>query len=741
MMNTTVTRGEAEGIVIATGEKTEVGMMNKLIAEVDEPSHFETVLNQMLVVLILTGVLANCIIISYMVSQELPVLSIMSFNVVLLIASIPIALRVVCVSVLAVGCRELAQEGAIVSRLSAIEELAGMTVLCSDKTGTLTLNKMQLEPNLHLFNNHKLSKATLQSLQGQDCLFLALLATKWWEPPRDAIDTLVHANVKKAGLDQYEHVDFLPFDPSIKRTAASIKDNATGQVVHVCKGAPNILLEMCDEKEAIREEFEAIVEDLASRGIRSLAVMKSSKQQGINLDEPNPATDAWEMVGIITFLDPPRPDTKRTIEAVAHLGSTTKMITGDHQLIAKETARVLGMVSGEDKENPVILTIKDLPDLDISEMSTSKELGDKYGDLCANADGFAGVFPQHKFLIVQSLRQQDKIVGMTGDGVNDAPALKRADVGIAVMGATDAARASSDIVLTREGLSTIALAILVSRKIFARMQNFVIYRVACTWQLLFFFLIGCLTVRPVDFNANWPAFFSIPVIALVTITILNDGTIISVAFDNVKSSVEPEKWDLPCLFVISSSIGGTALISSLILLQWGLDSADEKGYFGRLGLSPLEYGQLMTMMYLKVSLSDYLSLFNARTRSWMWTRVPSTTVVAAGALATAAATLLAVAWPFGCGMDSIELDLVAFVWAYTLLASLVQDAAKMVTYATLQSFGLVPDTPNAKSEDLMSYLENAKAGSLEEPEFVVPVNPAMKDASDDTEKTPLLSSP
>jgi len=285
--------------------------------------------------------------------------------------------------------------------------------------------------------------------------------------------------------------------------------------------------------------------------------------------------------------------------------------------------------------------------------------------------------------------------------------LKRADVGIAVKGATDAARASSDIVLTREGLSTIAVAILVSRKIFARMQNFVIYRVACTWQLLFFFLVSCIMVQPNFYRSDWPEHFSMPVIALVTITILNDGTIISVAFDNVKSSVSPEKWDLPALFAISSSIGFVALISSLLLLQAGMNSNFVGGWFDTLGIPPLEYGQLMTMMYLKVSLSDYLSLFNARTRSWMWSRPPSSTVVVAGIFATTVATLLSIAWPFGCGMASIPPELALIVWVYTVGFAFLQDAAKVATYSGLQMYGMMPEKGNAKSEDIMNYLENS----------------------------------
>lgn len=738
MMSTTVSRGEAEAVVVGTGLNTEYGKTQRLIQDVAETSNFERVLQNMLVVLIAMGVIANTMIVIFMANEGIPVLEILSFNVVLLIASIPVALRVVCVSTLAVGCRELAQEGAIVSRLSAIEELAGMTVLCSDKTGTLTLNKMQLQDKIHVYNQGVSSLAELDSTAGQRLLFQCALATKWWEPPRDAIDKLVHDATagSKSKLDLYEQVDFLPFDPSIKRTAVKVKDKTSGRSVAICKGAPAILLDMCCDKDAIKDTFQMTVRDLASRGVRCLAIIEATEGvESLNLEEPS-SSDRWRMTGILTFLDPPRPDTKRTVHTVAELGAVTKMITGDDHLIAAETARVLGMTKPGEK--PDILLHTDLPDLDVGELQTAEDLGEKYGPKCMSADGFAGVFPAHKYLIVQALRQLGHIVGMTGDGVNDAPALKRADIGIAVMGATDAARASSDIVLTREGLSTIAVAILVARQIFARMQNFIIYRVACTWQLLFFFLITCMTTFPNQFRTDWPAHFSMPVISLVTITILNDGTIISVAFDNVRTSVCPEKWNLKSLFFISSSIGFPALLSSLALLYAGLDSGRPESLFGALGLEPLEYGQLMTMMYLKVSLSDYLSLFNARTRSWMWSRSPSPAVLGAGALATALATLLSAYWPFGSQMMSISWPLILTVWAYTLVASFFQDVSKMAMYKGLAMAGMVDNVKTVKNEDVIKFLKDKEGSDSGIPIFEDYV-PYDATAANINESKPLLA--
>jgi len=707
-LSTTVVRGEAEAIVIATGANTECGKMQGLINSVEEKGHFETILDRMLIILITTGLVVNLIIIVYMAVISVAALEILSFNIVLLIGSIPIALRVVCVSTLAFGCRELAADGAIVSRMNAIEELAGMTVLCSDKTGTLTINKMQLQPECSIFHETGGGNRPLESPEGRELLFSAVLATKWWEPPRDAIDTLVW-NSQKHRMDElmehYEQVDFLPFDPSIKKTAATVQDRRTGQSFSVCKGAPNILLGMCANQEAIQNEFNMVVTDLASRGIRALAVIKNDG--AIELDSED-ADGSWQMIGILTFLDPCRPDTKVTVETVSSMGVGVKMITGDHFLIAKETARTLGLVGHpEHSKEPVIYKDTELPDLEMKELQTAKDLGVRYGSQIEMADGFAGVFPAQKYLIVQVLRQGGHIVGMTGDGVNDAPALKRADVGIAVMGATDAAKSASDIILTKPGLSTIATAMIASRRVFARMQNFIIYRVACTAQLLFFFMIACLFFSPNSYNKEWPSYFTTPVISLVTVTILNDGTIISVAFDNVNVGRKPQKWNLPAMFVVSASIGGVALVSSLLLLEAGLHSGSKGSMFHHLGLPALTFGQLMTMMYLKVSLSDYLSLFNARTRSWMWSRRPSYIVVVAGMFATTVATGLSLYWPFGSGMEGIPPSLAAWIWVYTIVCSLLQDLAKVGTYFVLSRLNCIDPVDEVDADLLCAQLIGA----------------------------------
>jgi hypothetical protein len=324
----------------------------------------------------------------------------------------------------------------------------------------------------------------------------------------------------------------MPFDPIVKRTEGSVLDKSINKKYKTTKGAPHIILKLTHNEEVIRK-CEADVTSLGQRGIRALAVAKTNEK------------DEWEMLGLLTFLDPPRHDTKETIHRAMSYGVEVKMITGDHLLIAMETARMLDLgdkIIGRPGVIPRIRGAENLPMLDPVTKKAPPNMVEQYGDYIRHGHGFAQVFPEHKFLIVQCLREAGFKTGMTGDGVNDAPALKRADVGIAVAGATDAARAAADIVLTEEGLSTIVEGIIISRCIFQRMKNFITYRIAATLQLLVFFFFAVLTMQPekyqkrYDFDddglddavkggaPDWPQFFTMPVLLLMLITLLNDGT-------------------------------------------------------------------------------------------------------------------------------------------------------------------------------------------------------------------------
>eukprot|EP01032_Pedospumella_encystans_P009783 gene9783-biopygen8139 len=513
----------------------------------------------------------------------------------------------------------------------------------------------------------------------------------------------------------------MPFDPIVKRTEGTVRETATGRTYKTTKGAPHVILDVVKStcrKEAAFEAFHAQVEEvvfgLGERGIRSLAVAKTNDR------------GQWVFLGMLTFLDPPRPDTKQTIEEAQRYGVAVKMITGDHLLIARETARVLGM--GDYVTNADLL-----PALDPSTKKRPPNLARDYGDMCLSVDAFAQVFPEHKYLIVECLRELGYKVGMTGDGVNDAPALKRADVGIAVAGATDAARAAADIVLTRPGLSTIVEGIIIARRIFVRISNFLTYRISATLQLLFFFFIAVFAFKPIDYMPAgwetlpnfpdthlWPEYFHIPVLLLMLITLLNDGTLIAIGYDHTKARDTPEKWNLRVLFLVSSVMAAVSCLSSLILLYLSLASWEHGNVYQAFGIGGLSFGQITTSIYLKVSISDFLTLFSARTGpNWFWTTAPAPILLGAGCLALTASTIIACVWP-DSRPDNVRTlglarrpsyALALYIWLYCLVWYLVQDAAKVGTYRLLKKYNIFGYNDTGKlimPESALKYMEDHK---------------------------------
>ena len=577
-----------------------------------------------------------------------------------------------------------------------------MNMLCSDKTGTLTLNKMAIQDFTPCF---------VANMDQASVLHHAALAARWNEPPKDALDTLVLHAADLGALEAFEQLDYMPFDPHIKRTEATVK-GPKGPVFKVAKGAPDVLLKLLPQDGSaagVTEAVERCVEELAHRGIRSLAVARTDFR------------GRWEMLGMLTFLDPPRPDTAETLRRAREYGVEVKVITGDHKAIAKETCRQLGLGDS-------ILGPDGLPEL--TEDGRAPADLSNYAPLILGADGFAQVFPEHKFLIVEALRRAGYAVGMTGDGVNDAPALKKADIGIAVQGSTDAARAAADIVLTSPGLSVIIDAIVVSRCIFQRIQNFVIYRVACTLQLLCFFFIALLAFHPRLYDERntggmnaWPEYFDLPVVALILITLLNDGTIISIAYDNVRPSQQPETWHLRSLYAVALLLGAVACASSVLLLHLTLDSHNEAGPWRAVGLPRLTIEQVKCIVYLKVSLSDFLTLFAARTRGFFFHGPqPGSKLVLAAAFAMAVSTAFSLAWPFGSELVSVSPATCALVWLYVLLWWLLQDAAKAALYAAwaavvrARTVGASPGAAgNARAVGVVQRRRASMPGGLAEP--------------------------
>lgn len=704
-MGSTVSRGEVNGTVEFTGANTFFGKTASLLGGTSEASNMQKLLMKIMMYLVAVSFLLSGIVFIY-IAVKINVLEALSFTVVLLVASIPLAMEIVTTTTLALGSKELSHHGAIVARLAAIEDMAGMNILCSDKTGTLTKNIMEIQEETPIYEAGETQYTLLR---------YAAMAAKWHEPPRDALDTLTLSRADLPSLNEgplrVVQNEYMPFDPIFKRTEGNITEVESGKKFKTTKGAPHILLKlvMADtENEAEAADLEMHVEDdveaLGSRGVRCLAVGKTNDE------------GKWRFLGLLTFLDPPRDDTKQTIADAREYGIKVKMITGDHYLIAKETARVLEMGPENPKYNkgvdppenailPCLIKSGDiLPLLDNETKEKPANLSAEYGDICLGCDGFAQVFPEHKYLVVECLREMGYKVGMTGDGVNDAPALKRADIGVAVHGATDAARAAADIVLTEPGLSTIVHGVLISRAIFKRIQNFLTYRIAATLQLLVFFFIAIFAFRPIDYephpnvDANdWPEFFHMPVLMLMLITLLNDGTLITIGYDNVIADSTPSKWNLRVLFSIGSVLAAVACLSSLILLYGLLDSHSDSGWFHAWEIRGMSYGQVTTAIYLKISISDFLTLFSARTGDkWFWESMPSPILLAGAFCALTVSTILAATWPasnpdkiysLGLARRKPE-EMVVYIWIYCLVWWLIQDAVKVFTFYMFKKYNV-----------------------------------------------------
>jgi H+-transporting ATPase len=362
-----------------TGSNTFFGKTATLLQDSHEPSHLQKLLITIMYVLVILSFVLCMINFFYLIGQGADFRKALSFTIVLLVASIPLAIEIVTTTTLAIGSKQLVKYGAIVAKLSAIEDLAGMSILCSDKTGTMTLNQMVLQDNTPIYCHGENQESTLM---------FAAMAAKWNEPPRDALDRLTLGSVNRTLLENFEQIDYMPFDPLVKRTEGTVRNKSTGETFRTSKGAPPIILSLLPPSaQSVRDAVEKDVARLGEKGIRSLAVARSKSDSG-----------PWEMIGLLTFLDPPRPDTILTIQQANSYGVQVKMITGDHLLIARNTALQLEM---GDK----IFTADRLPLLDPDTRAKPEDLGKNYGDLCLVADGFAQVYPEHKYLIVECFRE------------------------------------------------------------------------------------------------------------------------------------------------------------------------------------------------------------------------------------------------------------------------------------------------------------------------------------------------
>ncbi|KAI3693223.1 hypothetical protein L6452_33054 [Arctium lappa] len=672
----TCKQGEIEGVVIATGVHTFFGKAAHLVENTTHVGHFQRVLTSIgnfCICSIAVGMLIEIIVI-YGIHQREYRVGIDNL-LVLLIGGIPIAMPTVLSVTMAIGSHRLSQQGAITKRMTAIEEMAGMDVLCSDKTGTLTLNKLTVDKNMiEVFAKGVdkdlvvLMAARASRLENQDAIDAAIVAMLG--DPKEA----------RAGIQE---VHFLPFNPTDKRTALTYIDKI-GKMHRVSKGAPEQILNLAHNKSEIEKKVHSIIDKFAERGLRSLGIARQEVPAGTKESTGGP----WEFVGLLPLFDPPRHDSAETIRRALDLGVSVKMITGDQLAIGKETGRRLGMGTNMYPSSALLGDNKDgFGALPIDE-------------LIEKADGFAGVFPEHKYEIVRRLQARKHICGMTGDGVNDAPALKKADIGIAVADSTDAARSASDIVLTEPGLSVIISAVLTSRSIFQRMKNYTIYAVSITIRIVLGFMMLCVFWK-----------FDFPPFMVLVIAVLNDGTIMTISKDRVKPSPVPDSWKLTEIFATGVVLGAYLALMTVIFF-W---LAYETNFFPKtFGVKPNlnsnhrnmsikaesepQTAMLASAIYLQVSTISQALIFVTRSRGWSFTERPGLLLVTAFVIAQLVASVISatVTWDTA-GIRKIGWGWTGVIWLFNILTYMLLDPIKFAVQYGLsgRAWGLVVDKRTA----------------------------------------------
>ena len=689
--NAIVKQGEMIAKVTATALNTYFGKTVGLVAkaEKEESGHFQKMVIKVGDFLIFMTIFLIAIIIWHGVARNEPLLDLLIFSLILTISAIPVAMPAVLTVTMALGARVLASKEAIVTKLSAIEEAAGMDILCSDKTGTLTQNKMSLaEP--YLVNNFDKNKLML---------FAAFASKKENEDPleKPIFDYMQEHNLSKE-LIKVKMKKFIPFDPIHKKTEGIYEDYI------YTKGAPQVIIELCNANEFDKKEAYKQVEAFAQKGFRTIGVAYKKCEE-----------DLYHFVGLIPLFDPPRVDSKEAISEAKAKGVEVKMVTGDNIAVAKYIAGILDIgqdiedikdLKGQNTQEYIFLSeiisraILKTIQKEIDKDTLNKEVEDIVNNvqkelslkplpagsvkqheseivqIIEKSNGFAQVFPEDKYFIVDKLQKANHIVGMTGDGVNDAPALKKADCGIAVSGATDAARAAADIVLMAPGLRVIVDAVEQARIVFERMKSYVIYRIAETVRILIF-----MTLSIVVFN-----FYPITAIMIILLALLNDIPIMTIAYDNTKVESKPVRWDMKSVFVLSTWLGVAGVLSSFLIfyitmvyLKSHPDTAmflpkvpawvnmkDDKSFLGF----------VQTLFFVKLIIAGHYTIFNTRIADWFFKKpYPSWPLVTASLLTALAGTALGL-YSFGL-IPRINWQWALFLWGYVTVWFMFNDVVKM----------------------------------------------------------------
>jgi plasma-membrane proton-efflux P-type ATPase len=613
-----VRRGEGNGVVILTGTQTYFGRTTELVQKARPKLHIEAVVAKVVRWLfVIVGTLISVVVVLSLMRQ-VPLIEMIPLMLVLLMSAVPVALPVMFTVSMAVGAKELAKHGVLVTRLSATEDAATMNVLCVDKTGTITMNQLAVTGVI-----------PLEEATESDVLFAAALASQ--ESNQDPIDLAFLAAAKERHVFDNSAavtpISFAPFDAKNRRTEAVVEQS--GQRLRVMKGAVRTVAEACGLEPLAIEALEARVGESARKGYRTLAVARG----------PEAATPA--LLGLVSLMDPLRPDARQLIAALRDLGVSVKMLTGDSLAIAREIAQGVGL--------PNIQRVSDLK-------ATSARAGNEAVDLLAGADGFAEVYPEDKYIVVQHLQAAGHVTGMTGDGVNDAPALRQAEVGIAVSTATDVAKGAASVVLTEPGLTNIVALVKQGRTIYQRILTWIINKISRTILKAAFVSIAFVVTGK----------FVVSAFAMLLLVFMTDFAKIALATDHVRPSNKPETWNIEG-FITVSVVLGLAMVAEALLLLWlgwsrlGLASNDDA----------LHTFSFLTLLYMAV-----FSIVSARERRWFWTTTPSKTLVmAVVAVALMGTVLTFVGLP---GLMPLPWWQTLTIFAYAMVSCLVvNDAVKV----------------------------------------------------------------
>jgi H+-transporting ATPase len=612
-----VKKGEMTAVVTATGTHTFFGRTAGLVQSAGAKSHFAQANNRIGDFLIILAVLLAVVMVAVQLHRGEDFFRIAEFALLLLVAAIPVAMPAVLSMTMAMGAKALAAEKAIVARLESIEELAGISILFSDKTGTLTQNMLTLgEP------------VAWRDATADDVILAGALASK--QEDKDPIDLAVLKAVKNpAALTAYQQVAFVPFDPVVKRTEATIKDRR-GVEFKVSKGMPPVIFDLAKLGGDDLATAHGIVSNYAAKGYRTLASARTD------------AAGNWQLLGILPMYDPPRPDSKETINRAEGYGVKVKMVTGDDVAIGKTIAEQLGMGSN-------IIAAADVFDREVGAGEVPMDLAQRV----ETAQGFGRVFPEHKWAIVKAAQQLGHIVGMTGDGVNDAPALKQADVGTAVAGATEAARAAAGLILTAPGLSVIVRGIEEARRTFERMMGYAYYRIAMTINIMLFIVLVMMLYKVAILTP----------VMIILLALLDDVPVMLIAFDNATVSPRPAKWDLHRVLMISSFLALLGVVQSFGLL------ADLHRTWH------MQLAELQTATFMQLVIAGHLLLFSTRAARMFWQppfpewkffwAIIGTQVLAAFMAAN------------GWLMTPISWRLIGCIWLYNLVWLVVIDLVKI----------------------------------------------------------------